>query len=307
MRCRERRRQRQVDQSVRGVKRRRWPVSPPRTHLAAPARADTLEQFQTGIRLMPLFSFTPRSPSPTSPTARSSPSPSRTRRRTAASIATSPSGCAQAYPGLGRRSSSTMAEEESEHRRRLLELYQAALRRPHPADPPRGRPRLHPAEAALAERQLRHRRHARARRVDGGRGRQFLPHAPPRAATDPAVRKLLGDLADIEAGHEALARKLDGRRFPRRRSDEETRDRAPHFRPAGRPARPRRPDGRLGLDAGAGLRRRLRHPQQLGRRSSSAWPPRSAPASRWASPRRSPTTARSPAAASPGCAASSPV
>ena len=42
------------------------------------------------------------------------------------------------------------------------------------------------------------------------------------------------------------------------------RDRAPHVRAAIRAAGPRRTDGRLGVDAGAAVRRRLRHPPHLG-------------------------------------------
>ena len=58
-----------------------------------------------------------------------------------------------------------------------------------------------------------------------------------------------------------------------------------HVRAAICAARPRRPDGRLGLDAGAAVRRGLRHPETTGRLFWSASPPRSAPASAWVSPR----------------------
>ena len=53
---------------------------------------------------------------------------------------------------------------------------------------------------------------------------------------------------------------------PRRRS----RERAPAICPADHPARPRRPDGRLGVDARAGVRRGLRDPQFVERVSRRA-------------------------------------
>ena len=40
-----------------------------------------------------------------------------------------------------------MADEESNHRHRLIELYRAAIRRAHPADAAAGRERIHAAAA----------------------------------------------------------------------------------------------------------------------------------------------------------------
>ena len=68
-----------------------------------------------------------------------------------------------------------MAEEESEHRQRLLELYRAEIRRAHPADPPPGRARLHPPQAGLADLSAEHRRSAQPRRKHGDRDPAVLP------------------------------------------------------------------------------------------------------------------------------------
>jgi rubrerythrin len=101
-----------------------------------------------------------------------------------------------------------MAEEESEHRRRLLELFQERFgshiplirredvrgfmtRKPmwmsasYDIDAIRGRAASMEAEAA-----------------------NFYRRAAARSS-DPEVRKLLGDLAEIEAGHEATAERLE--------------------------------------------------------------------------------------------------
>jgi rubrerythrin len=101
-----------------------------------------------------------------------------------------------------------MAEEENEHRRQLLELFQQRFgdhiplirredvrgfmkRKPlwmssqYDIDAIRGRAASMEAEAA-----------------------NFYRRAAARSS-DPAVRKLLGDLADIEAGHEATAENLE--------------------------------------------------------------------------------------------------
>ena len=78
-------------------------------------------------------------------------------------------------------------------------------------------------------------------------------------ATDAGIRQLLGDLAAEERKHTNLAEELEGRGAPPARQDEEAATRAPPVRAPGRSAGPGRPDGWLGLDAGAALRRRLRH------------------------------------------------
>ncbi len=67
----------------------------------------------------------------------------------------------------------------------------------------------------------------------------------------PAVRKLLGDLADIEAAPRDLARAAAKPASPKSRTGGGARDRPAQLRAADRPTRPGRPDGRLGVDAGA--------------------------------------------------------
>ena len=83
-------------------------------------------------------------------------------------------------------------------------------------------------------------------------------------ARDASVRELLVKLAEAEDKHETLAEKLDERILTTDARATRGRDRAAHVRAAIRAARARRPDGRLGVDAGAAVRRRLRHPQHLG-------------------------------------------
>ena len=155
---------------------------------------------------------------------------------------------------------------------------------------------IQPKRAAVADAAARARRGAQVRREHGIRGRALLPQGRGNRA-----RRLGAQAADRTGRGRGRARNAGAQARPRRSSP---RARAPrrtrpsaHVHAAIRAAGPGRADGRLGLDAGAAVRRGLRHPQHLGRPSWSAWRPRSAPASRWRSPRRCPTTARSPAAA----------
>ncbi len=87
---------------------------------------------------------------------------------------------------------------------------------------------------------------------------QFYAKAAERAR-DADVRQLLADLAEAESAHETLAQELGGRIDDQRRQGGGGSHRPPHLRAADRPAGPRRPHRRLDLDAGADLRRRLRH------------------------------------------------
>ena len=80
---------------------------------------------------------------------------------------------------------------------------------------------------------------------------------------DASVRQLLVELAEAEVEHESLAHKLEQKIYPER-ARRGGRDRAAHFPAAIRAAGAGRTDGRLGLDLGAAVRRRLRHPQHLG-------------------------------------------
>ena len=91
------------------------------------------------------------------------------------------------------------------------------------------------------------------------------------------------------------------RRCPRKRG----RGQPPPLRAANRAAGPGWPDGRLGFDAWPRFSRRPSPPTSHGTPSWSGWRHRSAPASAWVSPKRFPTMAASLAEATPGCAASS--
>ena len=83
-------------------------------------------------------------------------------------------------------------------------------------------------------------------------------------ARDASVRELLVELAEAEDKHETLAEKLDEQILNAARARQGGRDRAAHVRAAIRAAGPRRPDGRLGVDAGAAVRGRVRDAQHLG-------------------------------------------
>ena len=197
-----------------------------------------------------------------------------------------------------------MADEEVRHRTMLYRHVPLEIRRISAADPPPGRQRLHPPQqAALADAAARPRRGAQVRR-DAWNTRPSASIARPRRR--PATSRSAScstELAEIEAEHESLAQKLGETILTKDARAKEDETAAPHVPAAIRAAGAGRPDGRLGLDAGAGVRRGLRHPQHLGDIPGRAWRPRSAPASRWDSPRRCPTTARSPGAARPGFAA----
>src|SRR5258707_236508 len=80
---------------------------------------------------------------------------------------------------------------------------------------------------------------------------------------DVGVRRLLGDLAEAETRPRNARAKTDGRDPQARRARAGGRVPLPRVRAAICPARSRRIDGRVGVDAGAIVRRRVRHPSQL--------------------------------------------
>ena len=155
-----------------------------------------------------------------------------------------------------------MAEEESEHRRMLINSYVDHFGNHIPLV------RRQDVKGAVVRKpawQVRQlgidaiRKHARQMEVDASR---FYSEAAARS-TDAGIRKLLGDLADRR--DRAPARRRHHRRpsaCPAKRSTEEDDERPPPLRPADHPAGPRRPDGRLGLHPRARLRRRVRHPAE---------------------------------------------
>ena len=76
---------------------------------------------------------------------------------------------------------------------------------------------------------------------------------------DVSVRELLTRLADIERGHEKKAGELAETHLAGDAKAEEDATKRRMFVLQVRAAGPRGPDGRLGLDAGAPVRRRFRH------------------------------------------------
>ena len=112
------------------------------------------------------------------------------------------------------------------------------------------------------------------------------------SARDASVRELL--VQALRGRGQAPGPRRKSRRTPAPQGCPRPRGRdgATHVRAAIRATRPRRPDGRLGVDAGAAVCRRVCDPQHLGRPSWSGSRPRSAPGFPWPLPRPCPTTAR---------------
>ncbi len=81
---------------------------------------------------------------------------------------------------------------------------------------------------------------------------------------DASVRQLLIELAEAEVEHESLAQQARAETPYPERARRGGRDRAAGVSAAICAARTCRADGRLGVDLGAAVRRRLRHPQHLG-------------------------------------------
>jgi len=118
-------------------------------------------------------------------------------------------GLADNYPASA-KVFSDLAQEESEHRRRLIELYRARFGEHIPLirrQDVRGFVQHKPIWMVrpLGLDKVRHQAEEREYET-----RQFYERAQQRA-TDAGVRKLLGDLAAAEAGHESLAQKLGER------------------------------------------------------------------------------------------------
>ena len=101
-----------------------------------------------------------------------------------------------------------MAEEESEHRRKLLELFQERFGNHIPLirrEDVRGFMKRKPMWMSTTFDIDAIRSRAASMEAEAA---NFYRRAAERS-TDPAVRKLLGDLAEIEAGHEATAESLE--------------------------------------------------------------------------------------------------
>jgi hypothetical protein len=158
-----------------------------------------------------------------------------------------------------------MREEESGHRRRLIELSQREVRRSHPADPPPGRAGLRrPASPSgccarcasrwCAARPLRH----------GSRNQPFLRtrrRAHPGRQHSPAF----GRLGPGGAGTRKPRRRAHRRQAARLRQRAGRGRQPPAVRAADRAAGLGRLDGWIGFHACPGFRRRLRHAPAVGR------------------------------------------
>ena len=184
-----------------------------------------------------------------------------------------------------------MAEEERGHRHRLLEMYEQRF---GPHLPPI---RREDVKGFLKRRPIwltknlpldTIRKEVETMELQA---EQFYIKAAEQAE-DVGVRRLLGDLAERGKGPRETRGQTDRRDPQPRRARRRGQDAPAHVRAAICAAGPRRTDGRLGLDAGATVRRGLRHAPELADVSGRALPPRSAPASAWDLPKRCPTTAR---------------
>ena len=133
--------------------------------------------------------------------------------------------------------------------------------------------------------------------------RQFYEAAMQRT-TDAGVRELLGDLADEERAHTHIAEELEAEQLTAgvRKEEEEARRRLFVLQVV-QPGLAGLMDGSVSTLAPLFAAAFATHISATP--SASAWPPRSARASAWDSPKRCPMTAHSPAAATRGCAASS--
>ena len=87
--------------------------------------------------------------------------------------------------------------------------------------------------------------------------------AAARRTTDAGISQLLGDLAAEERRHAERAEELEDAQRCLRRGRRRVGHRAQAVSAPGGPARARRPDGWVGLDAGADLRGGVRDPRKL--------------------------------------------
>ena len=155
-----------------------------------------------------------------------------------------------------------MAEEETRPSPPAAGNVRAALRRAPAADPQRRRQGIPAPPADLADQEPVARHHPQGSRDDGTEAERFYIKAAEQAE-DVGVRRLLGDLAEAEKGHEKTAARLTDQILTPGRARRRGQDPPADVRAAICPARPCRPDGRIGLDAGAAVRRRLCHPSEL--------------------------------------------
>ena len=198
-----------------------------------------------------------------------------------------------------------MAEEETSHRHMLLEMFESRFGKNLPPI------RREDVKGFLKRRPIwltsnlpleTIRKEAETMEFQAAR---FYQRAAEQT-TDVDVRKLLGDLAEVEKGHENHAHELEASLLTDQAKEEEDRTRHRMFvLQYVQPGLAGLMDGSVSTLAPLFAAAFATHHITTGKPSSSASLPPSAPASAWVLPKRCPTTARSPAAARPGCAAAS--
>ena len=157
-----------------------------------------------------------------------------------------------------------MAEEESGHRRMLIDLYRERFGEHIPLvrrEDVRGFVRRKPIwlTRPLGVEAVRR----RAEELEQETANFYREAA--KQVTDASIRKLLVDLAEIEVDHAHTAHQLEEHYLTEIGARERGQDRASRLRAAVCPAGARRAHGRLGLDPGAAVRRGVRDRAELGR------------------------------------------
>ena len=151
-----------------------------------------------------------------------------------------------------------MRREEDGHRHRLVELFRRRVWRRDSADSQGGRAGLRPPRSAALAAALGR---AAGPPAGGphGAGNAAILQPGGRATSDAELRQLLGDLAEAERRHEMALRRTRTRPPARKRKGGGGPGGPAALRAAGDSAGAGGADGRLGVDAGAAVCRRLRH------------------------------------------------
>jgi erythrin-vacuolar iron transport family protein len=162
----------------------------------------------------------------------------------------------ETYPGTARMFAA-LAGEENGHRHRLLDLYREKFGDHIPLI------RRQDVNGFLERKSIwllrplgLEKARAQAELMEAETKRFYQMAA--RRSTDAAARQLLGDLAAEERRHEARAEELEVEHVPREIEAEEHEAERRLFLLQIVQTRSRRVDGRLGIDTGAAVRRRLR-------------------------------------------------
>ena len=161
------------------------------------------------------------------------------------------------------KSSTEMAAEENDTGARLIDLFVSKFGQHIPLV--RATTSAATSRRSLSGRCARWLETVRSPRARDGAGRRTLLSPSDTRTTDASIRKLLGDLAEVEDQHDQIASASRGEILTDAAARQRRRARAPAVHLADHPAGPRRADGRLGVDARAGVRGGLRDPQFLER------------------------------------------